>query len=176
RFSNGKIWIEKLGISKLINYAYESATTDNNLITDVTAFQLIVSGIRQQITTYKNTTDLSVKYFLIVNQPPFQAYPSALSLNMNDYLNKLTLEHNNNLSNSIQTLQSNYSNISFKLFDVYSLIENILINGSTYKINSRTNCWNTSSNNTVVQLSLTPDTYLYIDEYQFYYACTSIDC
>ncbi|CAF3544192.1 unnamed protein product [Rotaria sp. Silwood1] len=210
RFSNGKIWIEKLGISNLINYAYGSATTDNDLIPGFTAFNIKVPGIRQQINTYKTVTDLSkinfdrtiyiiwaggndyffnmslfssivvkslingindliqigVKHFFIGNLPPLQAYPAAFALNIPDYLNKLTLEHNNNLSNSIQLLQSNYLNISFKLFDVYSLITNIRMNSSTYGINSTTNCWDTS-NNTIIQLCSTPDTYLFIDEYHF---------
>ncbi|CAF3265307.1 unnamed protein product [Rotaria sp. Silwood2] len=210
RFSNGKVWIEKLGISNIINYAYGGATTDNNLVTGFTEFSLSVPGIRQQINKYKNITDLSkinflrtiyiiwaggndyffnislssstvvrslingindlieigAKNFLILNQPPLQIYPATLAFNMPDYLNKLTLAHNSNLSNSIQLLQSNYTNILFKLFDVYSLISNILINGSTYGINSTTNCWDTP-NYTVVQLCSTPDTYLFIDRYHF---------
>ncbi|CAF1224643.1 unnamed protein product [Rotaria sordida] len=210
RFSNGPIWIEKLGISNLMNYAYGGATTDNNLVQGYTAFNLMVPGIRQQITTYKNITDfnkisfnrtiyiiwaggndysfnislspssvvkslingindlmqIGAKHFLIVNQPPIQAYPAASGLNMSDYLTKVTLEHNTNLSNSIQLLQSNYSNISFKLFDVYSLIANILMNVLTYGINSTTNCWSTP-NYTVIPLCSTPNTYIYIDNYHF---------
>ncbi|CAF3966790.1 unnamed protein product [Rotaria sordida] len=210
RFSNGPIWIEKLGISNLINYAYGSATTDNNLVQGYTAFNMMVPGIRQQITTYKNITDfnkinfnriiyiiwagendyffnitlsassvvkslingindliqIGAKHFLVVNQSPIQAYPAAQALNIPDYLKTLTFDHNNNLSNSIQLLQSNYSNITFKLFDVYSLISNILMNTSTYGINSTTNCWSTS-NYIVVHECSTPDTYLFIDEFHF---------
>ncbi|CAF0839869.1 unnamed protein product [Rotaria sordida] len=210
RFSNGKVWIEKLGISNLINYAYGSATTDNNLVLGITAYHFVVPGIRQQITMYKNTANLrqtnfhrtiyiiwaggndyffnltlspstvvrslingindliqiGAEHFLIVNQPPLQAYPATFSFNISDLLNRLTHEHNINLYNSIQLLQSSYSNISFKLFDVYLLIANILINGSTYGINNTTNCWQISSN-TIVKLCSTPDTYLFIDEYHF---------
>ncbi|CAF4845288.1 unnamed protein product, partial [Rotaria sp. Silwood1] len=59
RFSNGKLWIEKLGISNLINNAYGGATTDNNLVQGFTALNLAVPGVRQQITKYINTTNLT---------------------------------------------------------------------------------------------------------------------
>ncbi|CAF5179240.1 unnamed protein product, partial [Rotaria sp. Silwood1] len=52
RFSNGKTWIEKLGVSNLINYAYGSATTDNNLVQGFTTLNVRVPGVRQQITKY----------------------------------------------------------------------------------------------------------------------------
>ncbi|CAF1276330.1 unnamed protein product [Rotaria sordida] len=210
RFSNGKVWIEKLGISNLMNYAYGGATTDNNLVQGFRASQVIVPGVRQQIAIYKNTIDLrkinfhrtiyiiwvgendyqlnlalspsavvkslingindlieiGAKHFLIVNQSPLQAYPANQALNIPDYLKKLTLKHNHNLSNSIRLLQLIFPKISFKLFDVYSLITNILINPSTYGINSTTNCWSTP-NYTVVHVCSTPDTCLFIDEYHF---------
>lgn len=58
RFSNGPVWIEKLGISNLINYAYGSATSDNNLVEGRTIFNIIVPVVRQQIMMYKNKTNL----------------------------------------------------------------------------------------------------------------------
>jgi len=210
RFSNGPVWVEKLGISNLINYAYGSATTDNNLVTGTTAFNTIVPGVRQQINIYQNATNLSQinfsrtiyiiwvgandyyfnvaltpstvvnslingindliriggKSFLIVNQPPFQAYPALFPDNMSDYFNTLTLVHNSNLSNSIEILQSNFSNLSFYLFDVYSLITNILNNSLSYGINDTNNCWYTL-NGTIIPLCTDPSTYLFIDEYHF---------
>ncbi|CAF3603172.1 unnamed protein product [Adineta steineri] len=210
RFSNGPLWIEKLGISKLINYAYGSATTDNTLVTGVTAFNVIVPGVRQQIEMYKNATNISMidfdrtiyiiwvggndyffniylrpsavvnslmngihdlsqigaKHFLIVNQSPIQAYPSAISFNMNSYMNALTLAHNHNLSNSIESFQMKYLRISMYLFDVYSLIVNILNNTSAYGITNTRNCWNTLSNINIT-LCTNPENYIFIDEYHF---------
>jgi len=211
RFSNGPVWVEKLGISNLINYAYGGATTDNNLVVGFTEFNTIVPGVRQQIMMYKNATDLTkvnfartiyivwiggndyyfdqiilpsivvnslmngvndliqlgAQHLLIVNQPPLQAYPAALPLNMSAALNTITLLHNDDLSNSIQTLQSNLTNLSFYLFDVWSLITNILLNSSAYGINNtNNNCWYTL-NGTVIQLCTDPNTYLFIDEFHF---------
>ncbi len=210
RFSNGPVWIEKLNISNLMNYAYGSATSDNNLVVGITAFNTIVPGVRQQISIYKNSTDfkkinfartiyviwaggndyyfdptlapsvivnslingindliqIGGQSFLIVNQPPLEAYPAVATENISDYLNTLTLQHNNDLSNSIQTLRSNFSNLSLYLFDVYSLITNILTNNSAYGINSTKNCWYTL-NGSIIPLCTTPETYLFIDEYHF---------
>jgi len=210
RFSNGPVWVENLSISNLMNYAYGSATSDNNLIQGVTAFNTSVPGVRQQIMMYKNDTNLNSinfsrtiyiiwagandyyfnptlspstvvnslmngindlikiggQHFLIVNQSPLQAYPALLAGNINDYLTTLTHSHNNILSSSIQTLQSNFSNLSLQLFDVYSLITNILLNSSAYGINNTENCWNTSTG-TIIQLCTNPNTYLFIDEYHF---------
>jgi phospholipase/lecithinase/hemolysin len=210
RFSNGPVWIENLGIPNLINYAYGSATTDNNLITGVTEFNTVVPGVRQQISMYKNSTDMTKvnfartiyviwagendyyfnssllpytvipslisgindliligsKHFLIVNEPPLQAYPALFALNNSQGLGVLTNLHNNVLSSSIQTLQSNFSSISFQIVDVYSLITNILTNSSAYAINNINNCW-TTLNNTIIQSCSTPNTYLFIDEYHF---------
>lgn len=58
RFSNGPVWIENLGISDIKNYAYGSATSDNNLIKGYTASDtVLVPGVRQQILIYLNQTN-----------------------------------------------------------------------------------------------------------------------
>ncbi|CAF4528196.1 unnamed protein product [Rotaria sp. Silwood2] len=60
RFSNGPVWIEKLGISNIINYAYGGATTDNDFIQGYTASDTIpVPGVRQQIQIYFNETNIT---------------------------------------------------------------------------------------------------------------------
>jgi outer membrane lipase/esterase len=59
RFSNGLVWIEKLGISNIKNYAYGGATTDNDLIQGYTASDTKpVPGVRQQILMYLNKTKI----------------------------------------------------------------------------------------------------------------------
>ncbi|CAF3891239.1 unnamed protein product, partial [Rotaria sp. Silwood1] len=83
RFSNGKIWIEKLGIQNLINYACGDATTDNNLVQGFTAINVRVPGVRQQITKYINTADLSQVNF---HRTIFIIWAGA-----NDYFYNITL-------------------------------------------------------------------------------------
>ncbi|CAF3303004.1 unnamed protein product [Rotaria socialis] len=58
RFSNGPVWIEKLGISIIKNYAHGGATTDNDFIQGYTASDTVpVPGIRQQINIYVKETN-----------------------------------------------------------------------------------------------------------------------
>ncbi|CAF1226640.1 unnamed protein product [Rotaria sp. Silwood1] len=212
RYSNGKIWIDKLGISNIIDYAYGGATTDNNLVRGSTIFNLTVPGVRQQIAMYKNTIhsrkinyhrtlyviwigqndyyfnialafapsivvqsivngindliETGAKNILIINLPPFEVYPATAVFNAHDLLKKLTLDHNNKLLNSVRLLQANHSKISFEIFDLYSLISNILMNTTAYGINSTDKCWDTP-HYTVVPLCSTPDTYLFIDQFHF---------
>ena len=64
RFSNGFVWIEKLGVSDVRNYAYGGATTDNHLIQGYTASDTIpVPGVRQQIAIYLNDTRTTERNF-----------------------------------------------------------------------------------------------------------------
>ncbi|CAF4695944.1 unnamed protein product [Rotaria sp. Silwood2] len=60
RFSNGPVWIEKLGVSNIKNYAYGGAATDNDFIQGYTASDTIpVPGVRQQIKIYFNQTNIT---------------------------------------------------------------------------------------------------------------------
>ena len=57
RYSNGPNWIDRFRVVKKLNYAYGSATTDNNLVVGRTKLGTIpVPGIRQQVATYLNKT------------------------------------------------------------------------------------------------------------------------
>ena len=104
--------------------------------------------------------------FLIINQPSFQLYPGTSIFNMNNYFNALTIQHNGNLSDSIQSLRQNFPNISFYLLDVYSLIQEIVANSSRFGITNLTNCWSTY-NLTVTPVCTNASTFLFIDEYHF---------
>jgi len=99
RFSNGPVWIEKLGIPTLLNYAYGSATTDNNLVPGTTEFNTSVPGIRQQIGLYKSKTDLT--------EVNFDRTLYAVWANGNDYYFNMSLSPStvvNSLINGIQDL------------------------------------------------------------------------
>jgi outer membrane lipase/esterase len=72
RFTDGPVWIERLNISNILNYAYGDATIDNdNLITGFTGPNMTpVPGIRQQIVAYladhyMDTIDLSCTLYII---------------------------------------------------------------------------------------------------------------
>ena len=57
RLTNGITWIERLNVSKLIDYAYEGASTDDNVVQGYGAMDIQkVPGVRQQIIIYSNET------------------------------------------------------------------------------------------------------------------------
>ena len=65
RFSNGPVWIEKLGVSNVKNYSYGGATSDNNLVQGYAASDTKpVPGVRQQILIYLNETNATSLNFL----------------------------------------------------------------------------------------------------------------
>ena len=56
RFCNGPNWVDQLGKSYLLNYAYGGATTDNNFVQGLTKLNTVpIPGLRQQIAMYSNT-------------------------------------------------------------------------------------------------------------------------
>jgi phospholipase/lecithinase/hemolysin len=58
RFCNGPNWVDKLNLSQISNYAYGSATTDNDFVQGLTKLDTIpVPGVRQQIEMYFNNTN-----------------------------------------------------------------------------------------------------------------------
>lgn len=124
---------------------------------------VVVASIKNGI---NDLIGMGVKNFLIINQPHFQLYPAVWSLNMNDFLRQLTLQHNGNLSQSIDMLRKNHSTISFYLLDVYALIQDIQMSSTTYGVTNFTNCWSTT-NGTVVKLCTNSSNFLFIDGYHF---------
>ncbi|CAF3878217.1 unnamed protein product [Rotaria magnacalcarata] len=59
RFSNGLIWVDKLGVSNIMNYAYGAATTDNSLVQSIAWSQVLPTpGVRQQISTYVKDSNI----------------------------------------------------------------------------------------------------------------------
>jgi phospholipase/lecithinase/hemolysin len=60
RFSNGPNWVDQLGVLTANNYAYGSATTDNNLVQGYTQGNTIpVPGMLQQVQFYLNDTNVN---------------------------------------------------------------------------------------------------------------------
>ncbi|CAF2625583.1 unnamed protein product [Rotaria sp. Silwood2] len=56
RFSNDSIWVDRLRVSNVKNYAYGGATTDNTVVQGYTKSDTVpVPGIRQQIEIYINS-------------------------------------------------------------------------------------------------------------------------
>ena len=211
RFSDGPLWVERLNVSNLLNYAYADATTDSEWSTDnIPGTNLTAPGLRQQINMYKNSTNLrqtdysrtlyviwiglfdyfgdgdlnastiirrlsrgiddliriGAKTLLVVNQPPFRAYPGLYNGEMGELFDLWTSEHNDNLSQSIENFRKNLPQTTFHLLDVHSLIRDILVNSSAFGITNVTNCWSTF-NGTIIPLCSNSNTFLFLDEFYF---------
>ncbi|CAF0981767.1 unnamed protein product [Rotaria sordida] len=209
RFTNGPVWIEKLNVSNIINYAYGDATIDNdNLVAGFTGpNRTIVPGIRQQIVDYLTVTDISkidlsttlyiiwasgneylidsslsadtvitsliaavydllvvgIQHLILINVPPIQSFPGV---NNDSRLNTLINQHNNYLVINISDILADYTTVSIRIFDVYSLITDILSNNSMYILNKTDKCWNILDNHIISQCK-NPDGYVFIDDYHF---------
>lgn len=136
------------------DYYYSNLTVNASAVVNS-----LINGVNDLIA-------IGAKDFVLINQSPLQAYPAIASRNISQFLNGTTILHNYLLSNQVNSLQSQNSQRSFYLYNVYALINNILNNQSAYGVNSTTNCWYTL-NGTIVQLCSNPGSYLFIDEYHF---------
>ncbi|CAF3065561.1 unnamed protein product, partial [Rotaria sp. Silwood2] len=92
--------------------------------------------VKRLVNGINNLISIGGKQFLILNELRLPSYPSDFAIDINDYSKSLIHMHNSNLSKSIQSLRSNFSYVSLKLFDIDSFITNILMNTSAYGINS----------------------------------------
>jgi phospholipase/lecithinase/hemolysin len=88
RFCNGPNWVDQLEVLGISNYAYGSATTDNNLVTGYTKGNTIpVPGMLQQIETYLSRNpvkwiDFSRTLYVIYGGPNDFIYNNTLPPNV----------------------------------------------------------------------------------------------
>lgn len=105
----------------------------------------------------------NIQNIIIINIPPLHLFPIK---NKNPRLGALINQHNNYLATNISYILSNYGSVSIKLFDVYSLIIDILSNKTMYSFNTDDKCWDITDNHIVSQCS-NPNNYVFIDSYHF---------
>jgi outer membrane lipase/esterase len=208
RYSNGPNWVDQLGVSGVSNYAYGSATTDNNLVQGYAQGNTVpVPGMRQQIQLYLNNTnvnsidfartlyilwgggndfifnmnlypnviaasllssaqallDIGAKNILVFNQVPVQYFPFSKPFGIPELFIYLTDEGNLHISNLTESMQLDNPQASLNIFDIHSLVLNILTENSTYFTNTVDNCWLNFNATTVVQLCPDPDKYFFVD-------------
>jgi outer membrane lipase/esterase len=213
RFTNGPVWIEMLGMTTIMNYAYIGATIDNNnLVMGFTGpNRTNVPGIRQQIQTYLSNIDVTatnssrtlyviwggtndylddpsltadlvvsslmdavydlvlveIANLLVINQPPLQAYPPFNRPTENKTISALIINHNTYLSSNISQVATEYTQTSIQIFDLYSLITNILSNNSIPTLNTIDACWDILNDSRVLLQCKNPNNYVFIDNYHF---------
>jgi phospholipase/lecithinase/hemolysin len=212
RYSDGPNWVDQLGVSGVSDYAYGSATTDNNLVQGYTKGNTIpVPGILQQIEIYLNNTDVTnidfertlyiifgggndfifdqtlepsiiaaslfkspqalldigAKYILIFNQAPVQYFPFSKPFNSPELFTYLTDQGNFYISNLTESMQLDNPQALLTIFDIYTLVLNIVTQNSTMFTNTVDNCWTNFNVTTVIQNCSNPEDYFFIDSIHF---------
>ena len=212
RYSNGPNWVDQLNLSGVSNYAYGSATTDNNLVQGYTKGNTVpVPGMLQQVEIYLNSTnvneidfertlyilwggnndfifdftlypdvivasllksaqsllDIGAKNLLVFNQVPVQYFPFTKPFGAPELFIYLTEQGNFHLLNFTESIQINNPQASLKIFDIHSLILNIVTENSTNFTNTADNCWENVNVTTVLQFCTDPDEYFFVDTLHF---------
>lgn len=212
RYSNGPNWVDQLNLSGISDYAYGSATTDNNLVQGYTKGDTVpVPGMLQQVELYLNSTnvneidfertlyilwggnndflfdptlfpdvivtsllksaqtllDIGAKNLLVFNQVPVQYFPFTKPINVPELFIYLTEQGNFYISNLTETMQIDNPQASLKIFDIHSLVLNILTENSTDFTNTVDNCWSNVNVTTVLQFCTDPDEYFFVDSLHF---------
>jgi phospholipase/lecithinase/hemolysin len=211
RFTDGRLWIENLGISSIQNYAHIGATTDNdNLVKGfIPPDRTPVPGVRQQIRSYLKDIDIGavdlsrtlyviwtgandylnnasltadlvvnslvdvvydllvvgVTHLVLFNQPPLYAYPgfSYFHPNSNLTLKSKIVTHNQLLQSNLSIMDLLDNRASIRVFDVYSVIDEILLGNATPTLNVVDPCW-TMRDGLLLSNCSNPKQYVFIDE------------
>lgn len=110
--------------------------------------------------------DHRVKNLLVFNQLPRYVRPSVLTNQEVNHYREQTMQHNTHLSLGLSKLKYHRHESSVRLFDIYSLVLDIIANTSTGFSNQKTSCWNITDGRVLAQCP-NPESYLFIDQYHF---------
>jgi outer membrane lipase/esterase len=213
RYCNGPNWADDLNVFVKYNYAYGSATTDNNFVKGYAKLNtVLVPGMLQQVNQYLSDFDdpfalnnnihiiwggandvienstlaktpqlivqslmLSVttllaagaKNIIVFNQEPFQNVPFNSALNKPAEFIYLTSVVNNLINASLQSIKAANPSASIYLFDLHSLITNLLANPPYPVTNTVNYCWNDINITTVGIYCSNPNTNFFVDNFHF---------
>jgi phospholipase/lecithinase/hemolysin len=214
QFCNGPNWAYDLNVFVKYNYAYGSATTDNNLVPGLTKLNTVpVPGILQQVQQYiSNPPDFlalltnvhiiwggandiifkpalietplvivqslmnstiallkaGAKNIVFFNQEPFQDDPYVRAENQPVLFTEVTIASNNAINASLQALQAAYPEASIYLFDLHSLITDLLANPPPPITNTTGYCWDDDHSFThVIMYCSNPNTFFFLDNFHF---------
>ncbi|CAF2370157.1 unnamed protein product [Rotaria sp. Silwood2] len=119
--------------------------------------------ITSLLTAIDDLLVVGIQHLIVINLPPLQSFPGA---NQNQRLSTLINQHNNYLSSNLTQIQSDYTKVSIRTFDLYSSITEILSNNSIYTLNKNDKCWNIIDYRVISQCT-NPNEYVFIDDYHF---------
>jgi phospholipase/lecithinase/hemolysin len=212
RYCNGPNWADDLGVLLKYNYAYGSATTDNNLAKGYAkGGTVLVPGLLQQVQQYLSDPKLpyavdynvhivwggandasanpalalepqlivgslmssvtallagDAKTIIVFNQEPFQNIPVNAAVNEPLQLIELTAYVNTLTNASLQQIQKANPKAKIYLFDLHSLITDLLANPPPPVIHTTGYCWNVTGL-TIQKYCDNPKQYFFVDTFHF---------
>ena len=119
--------------------------------------------VQRFLTSVYDLLVVGVQHLIILNLPPLHLSPG---INKTEIFETLITKHNNYLLSNLTGIQFEYNQVSIKIFDVYSLITNIITNNSMNSLNTIDKCWNILNNNIISQCQ-NPNEYVFIDDYHY---------
>jgi phospholipase/lecithinase/hemolysin len=210
RYCNGPNWADDLTVFLKYNYAYGSATTDNNVAVGLAKYgTVLVPGLLQQVQEYlsdfklpyalENTVHIlwggandasanpalatqpqliiaslmnsvttllagGAKHIIVFNQEPFQNVPVNAALNQPAEFIELTAYVNALTNASLQAIQAANPQAKIYLFDLHSLITNLLENPPPPVIHTTGYCWNVTGSTIQIYCNQ-PKQYFFIDTF-----------
>lgn len=123
--------------------------------------------INSLMNSIKDLLSFGAKKLLVFNQPPINAFPYVRRLGLDAYFTYLTKQINDVLTQKLTQLQANHSDACIYMYDVHTLVNQMINNTTSIKFeNVIDRCW-TTVNMTVVRLCKNPKTYVYVDSLHF---------
>jgi phospholipase/lecithinase/hemolysin len=124
----------------------------------------VVNGLSNAI---NDLVAFGAKHILVFNQPPAQAFPYTHALGLDLIFEGLTFLFNSSLSLRLKIIQKSNSQVSLKVFNLYSIIKEIIDDESGQFTNTVDQCWDTVNDTSVVMHCLDPSKYVFIDKFHF---------
>ena len=117
--------------------------------------------------TVQALLDVGAENILIFNQVPVQYFPVTQPFEVPELFTILTNEGNKYISLFRNATLFDNSQASIEIFDVHSLILDIITQNSTNLTNVADNCWEYANQTFVSQLCSNPNDYLFVDTLHF---------
>ena len=127
--------------------------------------QMIANSL---INCFKDLIAAGAKHLLMLNQPPAQSFPYLNQLGQDAFFAQLTNVGNAAIVNGLSELKKNNTDVSIDLFDIHTLVSEIVTNNSTIHFkNTVDKCWENFNLTAVNHLCSNPTQYVFIDKFHF---------
>lgn len=123
-----------------------------------------VASVNSLMDSVKALLDAGVKNLVVFNGQPANLLPYSLLTNTVAQASALTAFINANIPANLLTIKSNYPKAKIHLFDVNTLLTNVVSNTASVTFaNTVAACWNINSPNPSATACPNPDQYVFVD-------------